>query len=148
LESPSLGTGADSAGVELFVSRATAAGAVLELDPATLATVGDIVERLDGIPLAIELAAAGPEASTSIRCAIASTIDSASLGGKRRSRQRQATLEAAVQWSFDLLTDDERSMLQCLSVFQGGFALADAVAVAGVEATLPRISSMHSPQSR
>ena len=130
---PSLATGAGSAGVELFVGRATAAGAVIATDPATLATVGDIVERLDGIPLAIELAAAR-----------ARSIDLSELrdrlddrfrflsGGKRRSRQRQATLEAAVQWSFDLLNDDERSMLQCLSVFQGGFGLADAAAVAGV----------------
>ena len=131
---PSLATGADSAGVELFVGRATAAGAVLTLDPATLATVGEIVERLDGIPLAIELAAARARSIDldEVRDRLDDRFRFLS-GGKRRSRQRQATLEGAVQWSFDLLTDDERSMLQCLSVFQGGFALADAAAVAGVD---------------
>ena len=130
---PSLATGPDSAGVQLFVDRATAAGAVVTLDDASLAIIGDIVERLDGIPLAIELAAGR-----------ARSLDLSELhdrlddrfrflsGGKRRSRQRQATLEAAVQWSYDLLRDDERSMLRCLSVFQGGFALADVPAVAGV----------------
>ena len=53
-------------------------------------------------------------------------------GGTRRSRQRQATLEGAVQWSYGLLSDAEQSMLQTLSVFQGGFSVADAAAVAGV----------------
>ena len=53
-------------------------------------------------------------------------------GGTRRSRQRQATLEGAVQWSYGLLTEAEQSMLQTLSVFQGGFAVADAAAVAGL----------------
>jgi predicted ATPase/class 3 adenylate cyclase len=130
---PSLATGTGSAAVELFIGRATAAGAIIAPDAATLATVGEIVERLDGIPLAIELAAAR-----------ARSIDLSELrdrlddrfrflsGGKRRSRQRQATLEAAVQWSFDLLNDDEQSMLQCLSVFQGGFGLADVAPIAGV----------------
>ena len=130
---PSLPTGADSAGVQLFVNRATAAGSVITLDDGSLAIIGDIVERLDGIPLAIELAAGR-----------ARSVDLAELrdrlddrfrflsGGKRRSRQRQATLEAAVQWSYDLLSEPERSMLQCLSVFQGGFALADVAAIADV----------------
>ena len=130
---PSLATGTDSAGAQLFVDRATAAGSVITLDDTSLGIIGDIVERLDGIPLAIELAAGR-----------ARSIDLAELrdrlddrfrflsGGKRRSRQRQATLEATVQWSYDLLSDDERSMLQCLSVFQGGFALGDVAAIADV----------------
>jgi hypothetical protein len=53
-------------------------------------------------------------------------------GGSRRSRQRQATLEGAVQWSYDLLTEPEQSMLQTLAVFQGGFSAADVAAVAKV----------------
>ena len=53
-------------------------------------------------------------------------------GGSRRSRQRQATLEGAVQWSYDLLSEDEQALLRTLSVFQGGFAAPDVAVVAQV----------------
>ncbi len=131
---PSLATGAGSAAVELFMSRATAAGANLVRDEESMAIVGDIVEQLDGIPLAIELAAARARSVDleELRDRLDDRFRFLS-GGKRRSRQRQATLEAAMQWSYDLLDDGETSMLRCLSVFQGGFALADVAAVAGVD---------------
>jgi hypothetical protein len=93
--------------------------------------VNDIVNRLDGIPLAIELAAARCRSLgvSEIRDLLDDRFSLLS-GGSRRSRQRQATLEGAVQWSYDLLSDEERSMLQALSVFQGGFSTSDVASVA------------------
>ena len=92
---PSLATGADSAGVQLFVDRATAAGSVITLDAASLGIIGDIVERLDGIPLAIELASGSRSQRRTCRAAaIVSTIGSGSspaasadpANGRRRSK--------------------------------------------------------------
>ena len=132
-KTPSLAIGSDAPAVQLFMDRAYSAGADLRQDEATRAAVADIVERLDGIPLAIELAAARTR-SMDVTEVAAHLDDRFRLlsGGTRRSRQRQATLEAAVQWSWDLLNDLERSMLQTLSVFQGGFSIPDAAAVAEV----------------
>jgi predicted ATPase len=132
-KTPSLATGSDAPAVQLFIDRAYSAGADLRQDEQTRAAIADIVERLDGIPLAIELAAARTR-SMDVTEVSAHLDDRFRLlsGGTRRSRQRQATLEAAVQWSWDLLNDLERSMLQTLSVFQGGFSIPDAAAVAGL----------------
>ena len=130
---PSLGTGEESAGLQLFVDRARATGATIPGDAASIATMVDIVERLDGIPLAIELAAGRARSMDldEIRDRLDDRFRFLS-GGKRRSRQRQATLEAAVQWSYDLLDEREQSLLRCLSVFQGGFAPGDVCAIAGI----------------
>jgi predicted ATPase len=130
---PSLALDEDAPAVQLFFERARAAGAELAEDAAATATVAEIVDRLDGIPLAIELAAA--RTRTLGVTELASRLDDRFRllsGTSRRSRQRQATLEAAVQWSYDLLADAERTMLESLSVFQGGFAVPDAAAVAGI----------------
>ncbi len=128
---PSLATGADAASVELFFERARASGAELADDEATRATVAEVVERLDGVPLAIELAAARTR-SMAVTEILELLDDRFSLlsGGSRRARQRQATLEGAVQWSYGLLGHDEQSMLRALSVFQGGFSIADVAPVA------------------
>ena len=130
---PSLGTGEDSAGLQLFVDRARATGATVAVDATAIATMVEIVERLDGIPLAIELAAGRARSMDldEIRDRLDDRFRFLS-GGKRRSRQRQATLEAAVQWSYDLLDEREQSLLRCLSVFQGGFAPVDVCAIAGI----------------
>jgi predicted ATPase len=130
---PSLATGEDAPASQLFIDRAHAAGTALHLDDATLATVAEIVSQLDGIPLAIELAAARTRSMdiAEIRSRLDDRFRLLS-GGTRRSRQRQATLEGAVQWSYGLLSEAEQSMLQTLSVFQGGFSVADAAAVAGL----------------
>ena len=130
---PSLGIGAQAPAVQLFRERAAVAGAVLDLDDTTTTLVVEIVERLDGIPLAIELAAA--RTRTMELAELRDRLDDRFRllsGGSRRSRQRQATLEGAVQWSYDLLSAAEQSMLQTLAVFQGGFSVADAAAVAEV----------------
>ena len=130
---PSLSTGGSSTGAQLFVERARAAGAAIGADPVTAQAIAEIVDRLDGMPLAIELAAARTRSMdvTEVRDRLDDRFRLLS-GGTRRSRQRQATLEGAVQWSFDLLSDDEREMLLVLSVFQGGFAIADVAAVAEI----------------
>ncbi len=130
---PSLSLGSESAAADLFFERAEAAGAELARDPDTGALVAQIVERLDGIPLAIELAAARTR-SMSLADLSARLDDRFRLlsGASRGSRQRQATLEAAVQWSYNLLGEPEQSMLQTLAVFQGGFDVADVAAVAGI----------------
>jgi predicted ATPase len=130
---PSLATGEDAPATQLFIDRANAVGGALRLDDATLAMVAEIVVQLDGIPLAIELAAARTRSMDIVE--IHRRLDDRFRllsGGTRRSRQRQATLEGAVQWSYGLLTDAEQSMLRTLSVFQGGFSVADAGAVAGL----------------
>lgn len=129
---PSLATGVDAPAVQLFIERAAAAGAVVTSD-ADVAVIAEIVDRLDGIPLAIELAAARARSMDVVE--VRDRLDDRFRllsGGARRSRQRQATLEGAVQWSYDLLSAEEQAMLGWLSVFQGGFATDDVAAVAAV----------------
>lgn len=128
---PSLAVGEQAPAVRLFQERASAAGGVLVDDPGTWTAIAEVVERLDGIPLAIELAAARTRTMSvdEIRALLDDRFSLLS-GGARRSRQRQATLEGAVQWSYDLLSADEQSMLRTLSVFQGGFSVTDVAVVA------------------
>jgi len=133
---PSLELGVDSAAVRLFVERADATADGFDPDRDTKAIIAEICQRLDGIPLAIELAAA--RARTMGVAEICDRLDDRFRllsGGRRRSRQRQQTLEATVQWSYDLLSTDEKTMLDHLSVFQGGFDLADVHAIAAVGRT-------------
>ncbi len=129
---PSLATATDGSesvppAAALFFDRADASGA--PLDPVTeLATVIEIAGRLDGIPLAIELAAARTAHLTPGQ--ILQMLDDRFTllgGGRRRARQRQATLQAAVDWSHDLLSEAEQQLLRRLAVFAGSFTI-DAVA--------------------
>jgi predicted ATPase len=109
--------------VQLFFDRAQAAGARLSRDSASEDTVAQICRRLDGIPLAIELAAARTP-----HLAAAQILERLSdrlrlLGGGRRRVQRQQALSAAMDWSHDLLTDDEKRLFSRLAVFRGSFSL-------------------------
>lgn len=116
----------------LFVERATAVNA--SFDPVAAAgAVGEICRRLDGIPLAIELAAA--QVPYLAPADIAARLDDRFrlLTGGRRRVPRQQTLEAAIDWSHDLLSSDEQVLFRRLGVFVGGVALADADDVAGGE---------------
>lgn len=130
---PSLDVGPGSPAVELFIERATAAGAALA--GAELDEVASICAELDGIPLAIELAAARTRSMSAAELRVGLQDRFRLLGGRRRGRQRQQTLESTVQWSVDLCDEAERRMLRHLSVFQGGFDPHDAAAVAGVADT-------------
>jgi predicted ATPase/DNA-binding winged helix-turn-helix (wHTH) protein len=114
--------------VDLFVERASANSSEFRLDEAAAANVAEICRRLDGIPLAIELAAA--RTSVFGVAAIANGLNdmfSLLTGGLRTALPRHQTLSATLDWSFDLLPQAERVVLRRLSVFRGTFSLESAV---------------------
>ncbi|MBV8979924.1 MAG: winged helix-turn-helix domain-containing protein [Acidimicrobiia bacterium] len=115
---------------ELFIARAEAAGASLDLSGEAASLIADICVRLDGLPLAIELAAARSRALPLQQIA-ARLNDRFRLltGGSRTALPRQQTLHAVVDWSYDLLFDAEQRIFERLSVFPGGCDLATAEAV-------------------
>src|SRR3989454_3720671 len=130
---PSLGLGADSTAATLFIERAR--DVVPAFDPSDdFEVVAEICRRLDGIPLAIELAAARVRSMSPSQ--IRDRLDERFrlLTGSRRSMERHQTLRHAVQWSYDLLNEVERRVLQQASVFAGSFSLAAATAVCGRDA--------------
>jgi predicted ATPase/DNA-binding SARP family transcriptional activator len=120
--------------VQLFVSRAQAAGAPLALSDDVLPVVSDICHRLDGLPLAIELAAARTR-TFPIQQLSSRLNDRFRLltGGSRTALPRQQTLRAVVDWSYELLFDDEQRVFERLSVFPGGCDLATAEEVCADE---------------
>jgi predicted ATPase len=127
-----IGAGIDSAAVSLFVERAQGIApsfAMVNGDEA--AAVVEICQRLDGIPLAIELAASRMASMTAIE--VRDRLDQRFrlLVGSRRGLERHHTLRHAVAWSYDLLDDTEKTVLDRCSVFAGGFDLQSACAVAG-----------------
>jgi predicted ATPase len=117
--------------VRLFVARARAADPHFSPDPGIASAVAGICRRLDGIPLAIELAAARGGV-LGIREIAARLDDRFHLltGGHRTALPRQQTLRATLDWSYDLLPEPERVVLRRLAIFAGGFSLATASAVA------------------
>ena len=118
--------------VRLFTERATSADPAFTLRDSNVASVVEICQRLDGIPLAIELAAA--------RVSAMSPDDIAGrlgdrfrllAGGRRTAVPRQQTLHALIDWSWDLLTDEDRRLLRRLSVFSGGWTVPMAARIVG-----------------
>jgi non-specific serine/threonine protein kinase len=119
-----------SEAVQLFTSRAIAASAAFSLTVQNAPWVAEICRRLDGMPLAIELAAARTRAF-SVR-QIAERLDDRFRllsSGPRTVAPRHQTLEATLDWSYDLLPTSEQSLLRCLAVFVGGWTLEDAEGV-------------------
>ena len=118
------------ASVQLFVERASAVRSGPVLDRTTLASVVEIVRRLDGLPLAIELAAARTRVLPVTEIA-ARLSDRFRLltGGRRTALPRHQTLRAVVEWSWELLTPDERLLAERLAVFPAGSTTASASAV-------------------
>ncbi len=117
-------------GVQLFVERAALVRPGFLPDDAETGVIARICERLDGLPLAIELAAARTRMMSP--AAIADALEDRFrllTGGGRNAQARQQTLEASVAWSHDLLDEIERALLRRLSVFNGGFTLQAAEAV-------------------
>src|SRR5512139_2278734 len=118
---PSLG---DSESINLFVDRARAANSNFKQTDANRSAVAQICHRLDGIPLAIELAAARTKILSAEQ--IATRLDDMFrllVGGSRTALPRQQTLRALIDWSYDLLSDEEKRLLQFASVFIGGWTL-------------------------
>ena len=132
---PTLGVdGPASAGVRLFTERALAADSTLVVDPAGLETIAEIARRVDGIPLAIELAAA--QIRTFTPAQILAHIDDRFRFLRRGPRQapaRQRTLEAAVAWSYELLDPDEQRAFRWLSVCAGPFTLRTAARLLDID---------------
>ena len=129
-----LSGGIDSAAVNLFVERARNLAPRFSIDKADeVAAVVEICRRLDGIPLAIELAASRMASMTARE--VRDRLDQRFrlLVGSRRALQRHHTLRHAVAWSYDLLDDAEKELLERCSVFAGGFDLQSACAVGGPE---------------
>ncbi len=122
----------------LFVERAIATQPIFAVTAGNAAAVAQICRRLDGIPLAIELAAARIKVLSADQ--IAGRLDGSFrllTGGSRTGLPRQQTLRATMDWSYDLLSEQERAVLRRLSVFAGGWTLEAAEAVCageGVEA--------------
>ncbi|MUL82204.1 MULTISPECIES: LuxR C-terminal-related transcriptional regulator [unclassified Mycolicibacterium] len=118
--------------IELFTDRARLAVPDFTISDSYTATVAEICRRLDGMPLAIELAAARVRA-LSLDEILTGLHDRFRLltGGSRTAVRRQQTLQASVEWSHALLTETERTLFRQLAVFLGGFDLDAAQAVAG-----------------
>ena len=116
--------------VELFVARAREKDSTFELSDSVAPLIASVCRRLDGIPLAIELAAS--RLSSMSLDDLHGRLDQRFrllTGGSRNALPRQQTLGATVAWSYDLLTEPERALLRRLSVFAGGFDLQGAEAV-------------------
>lgn len=116
--------------IQLFVERAMAALPSFELTSENMSMVVQVCRRLDGLPLAIELAAMRVK-MLSLRQIAARLDDCWQLltGGSRTALPRHQTLRATVDWSYNLLSQRERSLFRQLSVFDGGFSLEDVEAV-------------------
>jgi len=116
--------------VELFIARATALSSHFTLASGTLSAIGAICRHLDGIPLAIEFAAAR-EALLGVEQVAAGLQDRFALltSGRRTALPRHRTLRAVLDWSHELLPETERLVLRRLAIFPAGFTLDAAVAV-------------------
>ena len=117
--------------VRLFVERARAVKPGFTLGAENRAAVVEVCRRLDGIPLAIEFAAARVAHLSVQQIALRLEDRFRLLTGARRRIQRQQTLSATLDWSHDLLISDERAVFRRLAAFAGGFALDAAEAVCG-----------------
>ena len=128
------GSAGTPAAVALFIARAQAADPRLQPTGAQLSTIADICRRLDGMPLAIELAAARVRllGLDGVRARIDERFQILT-GGTRSVLRRHQTLRATLDWSHQLLSAEERTVFRRLGVFVGGFSLELAQAVAADE---------------
>jgi predicted ATPase len=124
------------AAVELFVQRAQAIKAAFVLTAANAAAVAEICQRLDGLPLAIELAAARSKlfAPAALLTRLEDRL-ALLTGGARDLPARQQTIRATIDWSYNLLGTDEQALFRRLSVFVGGWTIEAAEAVCGDKET-------------
>ncbi len=137
------GTMADFSSVHLFLQRARAASPGFELTANNAASVGQIIRRLDGIPLAIELAASRVKLLQPAD--IARRLDECFKllkGGPVDALPHHRTLELAIDWSYDMLSSEQQTLFHQLSVFRGGFTLAALAAVSGTDDEYEVIDSL------
>ena len=130
-------------GIQLFVGRASAVERHFVLTEENAPAIIQICRRLDGIPLAIELAASRIQLFTPEQ--IAARIDDRFrllAGGGRAAAPRQKTLRALMDWSFDLLSDSERAVFRQLSVFIGGWSFEAAEAVCSNSSILDLLAAL------
>ena len=122
--------------VKLFVERARSVRAGFALTEENAASIAEICTRLDGLPLAIELAAARVKILTpqAIRAKLGNSLNLLT-GGALDLPARQQTMRGAVEWSYDLLTAEEQRLFRQLAVFAGGFTLAAAEAICDGKST-------------
>lgn len=116
--------------IQLFAERARAANPKFDLTDKNASSVAQICRRLDGIPLALELAAARVTVFPAEQ--IATRLDDRFkllTGGSRTALPRQQTLRALIDWSYDILSEDERALLRRLSVFAGGWIFEAAESI-------------------
>jgi predicted ATPase/DNA-binding XRE family transcriptional regulator len=133
--------------VMLFVERARKADANFQLTSGNSRAVAELCQRLDGLPLALELAAArvglmSPQALLTKLAPAQRTNIGLIASGDLATPARQRTLHNAIQWSYDLLTPDEQSVFRQLGVFVGGFTLAAAEAVLRTDTASPETNAM------
>ncbi|HUG16845.1 MAG TPA: tetratricopeptide repeat protein [Thermomicrobiales bacterium] len=127
---PMDGTEGDSPAIRLFVDRAQSVRSDFQPTVENIAAIAAICARLDGLPLAIELAAARTKVLTPM--ALLAQLEhplAALTGGARDLPDRQRTMADAVRWSYDLLTPDEQRLFRRLSVFVGGWTMPSAETV-------------------
>jgi predicted ATPase/class 3 adenylate cyclase len=137
-----LGPLAADAGIELYASRAMAVRLGFQLDDATRPEVARLVARLDGLPLAIELAAARARLLTPTALLDRLGRRLPALGeSSRDAPDRQRTLQATIAWSCELLTPDEQAVFEQLGVLEGTFDLTaiEAIALVPGRADVPSI---------
>ncbi len=121
---------ADAGAVRLFADRAREAASDFELNTVNAPIVAELCRRLDGLPLALELAA--PWVKVLSLSELLGRLDRALpllVGGPRDLPERQRTMQAAIGWSYDLLDPGDRALFRCLSVFTGGWDATSAEAV-------------------
>ena len=130
----SAGQVATTEAVELFTSRAVAAEPTFAMSESNAAVLAELCRRLDGLPLALELAAARVRLLP--LAAILARVDhrlALLADGPRDLPERHRSLRAAVAWSYDLLESAEQELFRRLSVFRGGWTIEGAAAVVGTE---------------
>lgn len=130
-----------SAAAALFLERARAVSPGFAFDEGNAEAVGAICRRLAGIPLALELAAARTRMLTPR--AILDRLDQVmAAGGARDLPLRQRTMRAAIDWSYQLLDDEEQRLFRTLAAFADGFTLEAVEAVAGSDGVLERLEAL------
>ena len=132
---------ADEEAAELFISRAQAANASFDLSEQNAAAVAELCARLEGLPLAIELAAARTKLLSPSTLLTRLTNRLALLtGGRRDAPQHQQTLRMTFDWSYDLLEPDAQQLFARLGVFSGGWTLGAAEEIC--DATLEELGTL------